>query len=49
MDGQKYGWVGGGRVKNEGAKKGRSSKITDIVINALKVGVNGVICAYVCL
>jgi len=22
MDGQKYGWNDGGRVKNEGAKKG---------------------------
>ena len=45
MDGQKYGSMGGGRVKKEGAKK--SSKTIDIVSCALKVSVNGVICVFV--
>ena len=34
-------------VKNEGAKKKRSSKTIDIVSYALKVSVNGVICVFV--
>ena len=46
MDGQKYGWTGGGWVKNEGAQK-RSSKTIDIVSYALKESVNGVICVFV--
>ena len=40
MDSQKYGWTGGGQVKNEGAKT------TDIVSYALKVSVNGVMCVF---
>ena len=48
MDGYKYGWTGGGWVKNEGAKK-RSSKTIYIVSYALKVSVNGVTCVFVVL
>ena len=33
-------------VKNEGAKKKRSSKTIDIVSYVLKVSVNGVICVF---
>ena len=42
MDGQKYGWMGGGRVTKLRSKK-MSFKATDIVSYALKVSVNGVI------
>ena len=40
MNGQKYGWMGGGRVKNEGAKKGLPKKPINIVSYALKVRVS---------
>ena len=40
-----YGWTGGGRVKNEGAKT--SSKTIDIVSYALEVSINGVTCVFV--
>ena len=46
MDGQKYGWTGGGRVKKLRSKK-TSSKSKDSVSYALKVSVNGVICVFV--
>ena len=46
MDGKKYGWTGGGWVKKLRSKK-RSSQTIDIVIYALKVSVNGVICVFV--
>ena len=40
--------MGGGQVKNEGAKKQpKSSKTVDIVSYALKVSENGVTCVFV--
>ena len=46
MDGQKYGWTGGGQVKKMNGQK-KSSKTIDVVSYALKVSVNGVICVFV--
>ena len=43
MDEQKFGWTG----KKMKEQKNRSSKTIDIVIYALKVSVNGVICVFV--
>ena len=46
MDGQKYGWMGGGWVKKLRSKNSLPKTI-DIVSYALKVSVYGVICEFV--